>query len=361
MNLTDMITLTGAAFLLSLAFTWCLAHLNTSLAPTCEVNTRSLHRKPVPRGGGLAIVASLLICKFAGWQLGLLPGNIVAPWLIAVILLGTVSYIDDHRHVPSALRLLAQVLSVGVVVFWLPLPIQGLFPGFHLEIGPITTLFALLFGVWMVNLYNFMDGMDGFAAGMAGFGFGALAIMGWIQGSEGFMLANLLVVAGALGFLVFNFPPAKIFLGDIGSTVLGLLAAAYSLWAAGNGLIPLWISVLAFSPFIVDATITLLMRAARGEKVWQAHLEHFFQRLVCLDAALDHSRTLTLEYILMFSCALSAILALNADLVTQWLIVGLWVLIYAGLLIWVIWVTENRFRAGTASKNVDNRKDIYGS
>ena len=343
------IFLVGAAAVLSTAFTWALVNFKTFLTPDCEVTPRSLHQQAVPRGGGLAIIAAWLICGFAAWRLGLLPENVAAPWGLAMVLLGVVSYIDDHRHVPSLVRLLAHTLAVGVVVFWFQFPIHGVLPGLHLEAGTPAVLFALIFGVWMVNRYNFMDGMDGSAGGMAIFGFGALAIMGWIQGHEGFMIANLLVVACVLGFLVFNFPPAKIFLGDIGSTALGLLAAAYSLWASGNELIPLWISALAFSPFIVDATVTLLMRAARGEKVWEAHREHLFQRLICLYPDRSHARALKVAYILMFGSGLSAILALNGSVGAQWLILVLWALIYGAL----IWAVGNLRGIGIAPGNID--------
>ena len=212
------ISLMGTAFLLGTIFTWALVRLKTGLTPACEVNERSLHKTDTPRGGGLAMVASWLICGFAAWLLGLLPEERALPWGIATILMGTVSYIDDHRHTAPALRLLAQFLAVGIPVFWFQLPIQGLLPGLDLTSGLFAAPFALLFGVWMINLYNFMDGMDGFAGGMAVFGFGALGIMGGLQGDWSFAFVNGLIVAGTLGFLVFNLPPAKIFLGDVGAT-----------------------------------------------------------------------------------------------------------------------------------------------
>ena len=342
------IGLIGTTFLLSALFTWILARLKTGLTPACEVNERSLHKTDTPRGGGLAIVVSWLLCGFIAWRLELLPGQTVIPWGMATVLMGAVSYIDDHRHTAPALRLLAQLLAVGIPVFWFQLPIQGLLPGLDLTSDLFALPFALLFGAWMINLYNFMDGMDGFAGGMALFGFGALGMMGWLQGDVSFAFLNGLIVAGALGFLLFNFPPAKIFLGDVGATVLGLLAATLSLWASGVGLIPLWISLLAFSPFIVDATVTLGLRAARREKLWQAHRSHFYQRLVCLDPQRRHRRTLLLEYALMFACALSAILALNASLTMQWLIFGIWALIYLGLMLTVTRIEHRTKRRANA-------------
>ena len=148
---------------------------------------------------------------------------------------------------------------------------------------------TLLYIVWMINLYNFMDGMDGFAGGMAVFGFGALAVLGLIGDALTFAISGLVIAAAAGGFLTRNFPPARIFLGDVGSSVLGLLAAAMTLWGAGLGLFPLWVGLLVFSPFIVDATWTLLRRIVNAEPFWRAHRSHHYQRLVL--AGWGHRRT----------------------------------------------------------------------
>ena len=341
MNLPLIGLLTATAFLLSAGLTWILTRLKTGLTPACEINERSLHTQPVPRGGGLAIVGAVLLGGFAAWRFGLLSTEIALPWGFAIALTATVSYIDDHRHLAPALRLTAQILSIGIAALWFQQPIHGLLPELDLDAAWLTLPVALLFGVWMINLYNFMDGLDGLAGGMTVFGFGALAVMGWIQNDPGFVIANLLVVAGVLGFLPFNLPPATIFLGDIGSTVLGLLSAAYSLWASGAGLIPLWISALAFSPFIVDATVTLLLRALRREKVWQAHRRHYYQRLACLNQNDNRpARVLRPEYLLMFCCALSAVLLLNADPVWAWPTLGFWAAVYLGLIQTVVWLEK---------------------
>jgi UDP-N-acetylmuramyl pentapeptide phosphotransferase/UDP-N-acetylglucosamine-1-phosphate transferase len=140
----------------------------------------------------------------------------------------------------------------------------------------------LIFTVWFINLYNFMDGMDGFAGGMGTLGFGFLAYLGWLAGQDFFALSGLLIAGANLGFLLCNFPPARIFMGDAGSTTMGFLAAGMSLWGVRDGLFPMWIPILIFSPFIVDATVTLIRRLVHGDKVWQAHRSHYYQRLVLL-------------------------------------------------------------------------------
>jgi UDP-N-acetylmuramyl pentapeptide phosphotransferase/UDP-N-acetylglucosamine-1-phosphate transferase len=189
----------------------------------------------------------------------------------------------------------------------------------------------------MINLYNFMDGMDGFAGGMAVIGFSTLAWLG--RADAGFAAVCLTVAAASAGFLIHNFPPAKIFLGDTGSTTLGFLAAACSLWGSKADLFPFWVALLVFSPFIVDATVTLLRRLLRGEKVWEAHRKHYYQRLVLL--GWGHRRTVLVEYALMLACAGSAELAIHLSPAGQATLAAGWLLIY-GLLMWGVGRLERR-------------------
>jgi hypothetical protein len=161
-------------------------------------------------------------------------------------------------------------------------------PGLTLPLPAwVAIFFVLLFVVWMINLYNFMDGMDGFAGGMATIGFSALAWLGWAD--AGFAAFCLIVAAASAGFLVHNFPPAKIFLGDTGSIALGFLAAAFSLWGAKDGLFPFWVALLVFSPFIVDATVTSVASPAARRKGLGSAPSHYYQRLVLL--GWGHRRT----------------------------------------------------------------------
>jgi UDP-N-acetylmuramyl pentapeptide phosphotransferase/UDP-N-acetylglucosamine-1-phosphate transferase len=187
-------------------------------------------------------------------------------------------------------------------------------------------LLTVLYVVWMVNLYNFMDGMDGFAGGMALFGFAALAILGWRAGDPAFALTAACIAAAAAGFLTSNFPPARIFLGDVGSSTLGLLAAGLSLWGASAGRFPLWVAGLAFSPFIVDATWTLARRISRGERVWEAHRTHHYQRLVL--AGWGHRKTVLRGYVLMAAVAACAVAAPGLSPPQQWLLLLAWAAIY---------------------------------
>ncbi|BAO43416.1 MraY family glycosyltransferase [Thiolapillus brandeum] len=293
---------------------------------------RSLHQQATPRSGGVALVIAILLAWLVAIAWGLVPGRGGMAWVMAgVILLAVVGGIDDRRDLSPLKRLLAQLLAAfflvaaGLVPETLELPGKTLFLPGWLAYG-----FSLLFMLWMTNLYNFMDGMDGFAGGMAVAGFGAMAWLGWRAGDPGFALAALSVVAASLGFLLFNFPPARIFMGDAGSPVLGYLAAAFLLQADHSRLFPLWVGVLIFSPFIVDATYTLSRRLLAGKKIWQAHREHIYQRLV--QSGWSHRRTVLWSYVLMLAVASTAGMALELNPQVQWGILSAWMLAYLAII-----------------------------
>jgi UDP-N-acetylmuramyl pentapeptide phosphotransferase/UDP-N-acetylglucosamine-1-phosphate transferase len=193
---------------------------------------------------------------------------------------------------------------------------------------------AFVFGVaWYTNLYNFMDGSDGLAGGMALIGFGAYAVAAHLAGAPGLASVCAMLAAGAAAFLTRNYPPAKIFLGDVGSVPLGFLAGVLGLVGWNRGLWPLWFPPLVFAPFVCDATLTLLRRMVRGERIWQAHREHYYQRLV--RSGLGHRGTLFIEYITMLACASAAIVARNAPVGAQFVVLAGAVIVLAAIAIWV--------------------------
>ena len=136
----------------------------------------------------------------------------------------------------------------------------------------------------------------------------------------------MIIVAATFGFLIFNYPPARIFLGDTGSASLGLLAGGLSLWGTLENIFPLWIALLIFSPFIIDATVTLFKRLIRGEKIWEAHKSHYYQRLI--EKGWGHKRTVSLEYGIMMICSLTAILMNSLSPSIQWIIFCLIIMMY---------------------------------
>jgi UDP-N-acetylmuramyl pentapeptide phosphotransferase/UDP-N-acetylglucosamine-1-phosphate transferase len=244
-----------------------------------------------------------------------------------------ISLLDDWRGLPVLLRLAAQLLAaLWCVLMWLR-------PEWPLAMSLILVAAA----VWMCNLYNFMDGSDGLAGGMAVIGFGSYALAASIQGDASLSVLSLVVAGATIPFLARNFHPASIFMGDAGSVSLGLLAAM--LGAAGwlHGAWSAWFPLVVFSPFIVDATLTLLRRMARGERFWRAHREHYYQKLVRM--GWGHRRTALAEYALMLVAATLAVgiqgreQSVQAAAAIAWLAI---LLLAAGLI-------ERRWRAHPAS------------
>lgn len=264
-----------------------LLHRTRRLPPD-RANERSLHRGAVPRGGGLAV--------WIGWGAGiaLLPGP--RPWLLPLLALIAVSLFDDRRGMPLPLRLLVQ-LAAAIGWLWL----AGPWPDFAVSALIVVSI------VWMANLYNFMDGSDGLAGTMALVGFGAYALAASWAGSEWASLM-LALVAAVAPFLLANWPPARIFLGDVGAVPLGFLAAVFGIegWRLGSW--PAWFPLLVFLPFVADASATLLRRAAGRQRIWEAHRDHYYQRLVRL--GFGHGGALALYGALMLGTAGSALAAL---------------------------------------------------
>ncbi|HEY2025292.1 glycosyltransferase family 4 protein [Paraburkholderia sp.] len=280
-------------------------------------NDRSLHTRPTPRVGGWGIVPVSVVL------IGLAAPSLWLPALAAA-LLAALSQIDDRRGLPARVRFGGHAAAVAALIAVYPADVAW---------WALACMAVLL--VWLVNLYNFMDGSDGLAGGMALFGFGgyALAASLSVHADLALAAASVIVAGAAAGFLLFNFHPARVFLGDAGSIPLGFLAGALGYWGWREGVWPVWFPALCFAPFIGDASVTLVKRLLRGEKFWQAHREHYYQRLV--QSGLGHASTAWTWYLFMAVGIMLAICALQFSLMYQWLTVAGWaaVLAVAGLCI----------------------------
>lgn len=288
-----------AAFLVCwLALNWLLRR-GKSL-PMDHPNERSLHATPTPRIGGLGIMAGVGVASV--W----LADGAVLPVVLAAFALAAMSVLDDVRGLPVAVRFLAHFVAAAACL--LALGLAG---------------WALLWGtlavVWMTNLYNFMDGSDGLAGGMAALGFGALALAAWLGDAPGLAVFCAAIAAAALAFLRFNFPPARVFMGDAGSIPLGFLAAALGILGARQDVWPWLFPLLVFSPFIVDASVTLARRGLRGEKIWRAHRSHYYQRVVLLGAS--HRQLALAAYGLMLAMVALAFVLLFLPQHAAWLLI----------------------------------------
>lgn len=328
-----MILFLGAAlaFGISCVVTHLLTRPDGPLQILDHPNERSLHSAPIPRTGGLAMWAGVLIGTAVA-LLALDAGPELAWIAVAVVVVGIVSFIDDKFRVPVALRLTAHLIAGGLLLIG-GFGLQSLWlPGVELDLPKgIALTVSVLFVVWMTNLYNFMDGMDGLAGGMAVIGFVTFSALGWLAGEPVFAMFSGIVAAAVAGFLVFNFPPARIFMGDTGSATLGFLAASLVLWAARDGIFPPWVGLLIFSPFVVDATVTLLRRLVRRDRIWVAHRTHYYQRLVRF--GWGHKKTVLAEYLLMAACSGSALFVLTRPAWVQWGAIGGWLIGYAALML----------------------------
>ncbi|MEJ0072394.1 MAG: glycosyltransferase family 4 protein [Pseudomonadota bacterium] len=272
--------LIGALGTLSLAVAWAatgvVAGWLRRRAILDHPNDRSSHDRPVPRGGGLGLLAGLGV----GWAgtLALLPGielGTAGALLAGAAALAAVSFLDDLRGLPVAARLPVQILAVCGVLAALPadaLLFQGLLPGLA------DRLLTGLAWLWFINLFNFMDGIDGLSGvEAAAIGFGA-ALIAWLVGSFATVGLGVTLGAASLGFLIWNWQPARVFLGDVGSVPLGFLLGWLLLQLALDGA---WAAALILPAYYwADASLTLLQRLARGEAVWRPHRAHFYQRAV---------------------------------------------------------------------------------
>lgn len=240
-------------------------------------NDRSSHTMPTPRGGGVSIVLTFLCALLALWSTGVIDVHFFLGAAGAGGLVALIGFMDDHGHIAARWRLLGHFGAAVWVLLWM----SGLAPvtlfGSSFDLGWFGHTFALFYLVWMLNLYNFMDGIDGLASVEAISVCGSVCLLYWLSGQQSLAWAPLLLSMAVLGFLLWNFPPAKIFMGDAGSGFLGVILGVLSLQATTINPDFLWGWLILLGVFIVDATFTLLRRLLRGDKVYEAHRSHAYQ------------------------------------------------------------------------------------
>jgi len=286
---------------------------------------RSLHQGVIPRSGGVAIVTALLVGVV--WQTFVESLPFAPAEMAALLLVAVVSLWDDWKPVGFFVRLAIHSAAAVLVVC------AGLYYRFDATL-PLTVIVLVNIAgmVWFINLYNFMDGMDGFAALMTMTGLATYALLGYWDGDYTYARTTGLIVVAVAGFAIWNLPPARIFMGDLGSTVLGTLVVLQTWRGLAHGLFPLWVPVLVFSPFWLDATYTLVKRILRREAFWQAHRSHFYQRLVAR-CGFRHTPVLLGEFLLMLACSLSVILPLSVGLDYNYTPPMVWAGVYTLLLV----------------------------
>ena len=247
--------------------------------------TRSSHEKPTPRGGGLGIIMALTVSLTIYFAVGHWGADSRAfvGLITGMLIVGFIGFLDDLRNLPLLVRLTSQLLAATIAVIGIgqlrsiDVPFLG-----ELHLGILAVPISILWIIGITNIYNFLDGIDGLAAGEGVLAGGFLACIGVVAGNTSVGAIGVFIAAASLGFLLFNFPPAKVFMGDSGSTTLGFTFAATAIIGSNSAAnpIPLFIFVLLLSNFLVDAIFTLVKRIVRKERWYLAHKEHFYQQAV---------------------------------------------------------------------------------
>ena len=271
-------------------------------------NERSLHGAPLPRGGGIAIWVGWL--PVALWA-SPVPSGGIQLWLVPWLVLALISLRDDVRALGVGVRLLAHAFAA----LWFALALAWDVGATSSSPAPLlVVLLTAAIVVWSLNLYNFMDGNDGLAAAMAILGFSSYGAGAVLVGAPA--IAYFALAAATVPFFVVNLTPSRMILGDVGAVPMGFLAAAFGVALVIDGSWPAWFPALVFLPFIADATATLLRRAWRRDRVWEAHRTHYYQRLHRL--GLGHRGTLVVYGVWMAGCGLTALACLHWDKALGW-------------------------------------------
>jgi UDP-GlcNAc:undecaprenyl-phosphate GlcNAc-1-phosphate transferase len=295
-------------------------------------NLRSSHEAPKPRFGGIAIIGTFLLAF--GFVLVKESGTSqFVPLLLGAMIVFGAGVLDDWRSLPVSWRFLAQgaaiaiVVGSGHVVDHIYLPMVG-----TIQLGLLAIPFTVFFILTSINFYNFIDGIDGLAAGSAFIAAGFLALIAYMLGHGTLALVCLAMAGSTLGFLQFNFPPSRLFMGDSGSTSIGFFFAYVAI--SGNGLrpeVPFFIPVLILSSLYLDAGLTLAKRAIRGEKIFKPHHTHYYQRLLSL--GLNHKQVTVLEYGLTILLGISALVFVKAGGFFPFFVTLCWVVIFGALIL----------------------------
>ena len=273
----SLLLLVAIVFAITFGLCWLLLRYAAALNLIDVPNQRSSHLVPKARGGGVAFALTFL----ASLLVLVTNADVDNHLLIAVLGAGTVvavlGFLDHFTDVSIRWRLLGHFSSAAWALYWLGgLPLVQVF-GYAFDLGLIGNVLAAVYIVWLLNLYNFMDGIDGIASVEAICVCLGGALLYVLLGAANLALVPVLLAAAVAGFLCWNFPPARIFMGDAGSGFLGLVLAVLSLQAAWFKSDLLWSWIILLGVFVVDATFTLLRRLLRGDKVYEAHRSHAYQ------------------------------------------------------------------------------------
>ena len=260
--------------------TWFVMRLARRLALLDVPNERSSHQLPTPRGGGAAIVFTVVGTWLLAAVYGLVDRQDVVVLAAGGLLVAAVGLADDRSDVPAKWRLLVHLISAGLLVAATGGLNEISLGGLSLELGWVGAILALLYVVWLLNQYNYMDGIDGIAGVEAVTVALPAAALLWSVGDAAMAVVTVTIGAASLGFLVWNWAPAKIFMGDVGSSFVGYVFGALVVVSHSTSGVDIYAWSILLGVFIVDATVTLIRRIVTREKFYEAHRSHAYQHAV---------------------------------------------------------------------------------
>ena len=326
-------------FLLSWLFVGVFRKWSLGRAILDVPNERSSHDAPTPVGGGVVIVVLSLVSLLI-WEFVTGGGINFAGLYVGGLLIACISWLDDLKHIPAPVRFAVHVIGALLVVFD-----AGTFVGIELlsgvevNFGFLSGVITVFWIVWMTNAYNFMDGIDGIAGTQAAIAAGFWALCGVYFGAAGVTFLSVVLLATSLGFLVHNWPRAKVFMGDVGSAFLGFTFATIPLYAISISesrnfvkYLPL-LGIAALWFFFGDTILTFLRRLVSGEKLWSAHRRHLYQELI--KSGSTHLKVTTLYMALITLVCAAAVVEVITGL--RGLIIGIGLILFAVLFIYVSW------------------------
>jgi len=260
-------------------------------------NHRSLHTSPTPRGGGLSIAITVLSVILLLWFAGYIPDQIVLATAVGGLVVALTGWLDDNLDVSIVIRLIMYLLASSWACYW----ISGMSLGSP-DLHPVEFLLRVLALTWMINLYNFMDGSDALAASQGVFAAVVAAILLFTTGSSGPAYIMLALAASCSGFLIWNWPPARIFMGDIGSCFTGFMFGIFVMVTWDDGTISPAVWLIVLSLFICDASLTLIKRLFTGARWYQAHRSHAYQ--LAIQSGLSHKQLIYIILLLFMTLLL---------------------------------------------------------
>ena len=295
-------------------------HINMLDSP----NDRTLHQGDIPRGGGLSIVITMILALILIWLRWPL---LIMPFLLATIgLLGLLGWVDDRYGLGPLVKIGVQLLVAFLVVGYIGVLGGVDIGGYTIAFGSAASVLSVLWVIWLTNVYNFMDGIDGIAASYAAVVACVMGIWFALDQNGALSVFCYIIMAAALGFLIWNWAPARIFMGDVGSVTLGGVFAVLAIIGNYYHDVPLIAYIVLFGVFLFDTIVTMLRRLLQGKIIWRPHREHFYQRAVGL--GLGHAQvTIGVVITSLVLAALASLEKFNVAPKGLWSVLALVILI----------------------------------